>query len=131
MDRFDLLKSAYAPALSILNGDGFKLHNLHLQDDKLFIKADAGSDQLKNAVWDALKSVNPNTDDVTCDISIDAALAPQETIYEVHGGDTLSKIAKRFYDDASAYTRIFDANTDQLDNPDMIKVGQKLRIPLD
>lgn len=131
MDRFDLLKSAYAPALNILHGPGFKLHNLHLQDDKLFIKADAGSDQLKNAVWDALKAVNPQVDDVTCDIGIDAALAPKETVYEVHGGDTLSKLAKRFYSDANAYMRIFEANKDQLDSPDRIKVGQKLRIPLD
>lgn len=131
MDRFELLKSAYSPALTIVNGDGFKLHNLHLQDDKLFIKASAGSDQLKNAVWDALKSVNPQVDDVTCDIDVDPSLAPKEAFYEVHPGDTLSKIAKRYYDDASAYTRIFDANQDQLSDPDQIQVGQKLRIPLD
>jgi nucleoid-associated protein YgaU len=131
MDRFELLKSAYAPALGIVHGDGFKLHNLHLQDDKLFIKASAGSEQLKNAVWDALKSVNPNADDVTCDIDIDASLAPKEAMYEVHPGDSLSKIAKRFYNNANAYMRIFEANKDQLSDPDKIKVGQKLRIPLD
>jgi nucleoid-associated protein YgaU len=130
MDRFDLLKSAYASAVKMVNGDGFQLHNLHLQDDKLFIKASAGSEQLKNAVWDALKSVNPNADDVTCDIDINPSLAPKEASYEVHSGDTLSKIAKRFYNDANAYMKIFEANTDQLNDPNAIQVGQTLRIPL-
>jgi nucleoid-associated protein YgaU len=47
----------------------------------------------------------------------------------VEAGDTLSKIAKRYYGDASLYMQIFEANRDQLKNPDLIKVGQKLRIP--
>ncbi|GLH65771.1 LysM peptidoglycan-binding domain-containing protein [Geothrix edaphica] len=131
MDRFELLKSAYSPALSIVNGPGFQVHNLHLQDDKLFLKASAGTEQLKNAVWDALKTVNPNVDDVTCDIDVNAALAPKEAAYEVHPGDSLSKIAKRFYGDAGAYMRIFEANQDQLSDPNQIQVGQTLRVPLD
>jgi nucleoid-associated protein YgaU len=49
--------------------------------------------------------------------------------YEVKKGDTLSKIAKEFYGDASLYPKIFDANRDRLKNPDLIQVGQKLRIP--
>lgn len=131
MDRFELLKAAYAPALALLKGPGFQVHNLHLQDDKLFIKASAGTEQLKNAAWDALKAVNPKADDLTCDIGIDAALAPKEAAYTVVSGDTLSKIAKQYYGDANAYMRIFKANTDQLSDPNKIKVGQTLRIPLD
>jgi nucleoid-associated protein YgaU len=49
--------------------------------------------------------------------------------YEVKAGDTLSKIAREFYGDAKLYPQIFDANRDQLSDPDKIKVGQKLRIP--
>jgi nucleoid-associated protein YgaU len=49
--------------------------------------------------------------------------------YEVKPGDTLSKIAKAFYGDPSLYPKIFEANKDSLKNPDLIKVGQKLRIP--
>ena len=44
-------------------------------------------------------------------------------------GDTLSGIAERFYGDSNAYQKIFDANKDQLRDPDKIKVGQKLRLP--
>ena len=52
-----------------------------------------------------------------------------EKIYEVAAGDTLSKIAKQFYGDANKYMKIFEANKDQLSDPNKIEVGQKLRIP--
>jgi len=47
----------------------------------------------------------------------------------VTAGETLSKIARKYYGDASLYMQIFEANRDQLKDPDLIKVGQKLRIP--
>jgi len=50
-------------------------------------------------------------------------------IYEVMPGDTLGAIAQRFYGKASLYPKIFEANRDLLSNPDLIKVGQKLKIP--
>ena len=58
------------------------------------------------------------------------APAPAEAqIYEVKPGDTLGHIAQRFYGKASLYPKIFEANRDVLTNPDLIKVGQKLKIP--
>ena len=50
-------------------------------------------------------------------------------IYEVQRGDTLGKIADHFYQDPSLYELVFDANRDQLDDPDDIIIGMKLRIP--
>ena len=52
-----------------------------------------------------------------------------ERWYEVQPGDTLGRISQRYYGSASEYMRIFEANRDVLDNPDLIKVGQRLRIP--
>jgi uncharacterized protein YidB (DUF937 family)/LysM repeat protein len=49
--------------------------------------------------------------------------------YTVASGDTLSKIAKHFYNDGNQWPRIFDANRDVLSNPDRILPGQHLRIP--
>ncbi|MGH8174191.1 MAG: LysM peptidoglycan-binding domain-containing protein [Rhodanobacteraceae bacterium] len=46
-------------------------------------------------------------------------------------GDTLSKIAKHFYGNANDWRQIFEANRDQLSNPDLIKPGQILTIPAD
>ena len=47
----------------------------------------------------------------------------------VQAGDTLSKIAKAHLGDANAYMKIFNANKDQLSDPDKIKPGQVLKIP--
>jgi nucleoid-associated protein YgaU len=49
--------------------------------------------------------------------------------YTVQSGDTLSKIAKAHLGDANAYMKIFNANKDQLTDPDKIKPGQVLKIP--
>ncbi len=49
--------------------------------------------------------------------------------YIVAPGDTLSKIAKRFYGQASAYVKIYEANQDIIKDPKLIFPGQKLRIP--
>lgn len=57
--------------------------------------------------------------------------APQEKTYTVQAGDNLSKIAKAQYGDAQKWKLIFEANKDQLKNPDLIKPGQTLRIPAD
>lgn len=54
---------------------------------------------------------------------------PEGRIYEVVAGDTLGAIAQKYYGKASEYMKIFEANRDILDNPDLIKVGQKLKIP--
>jgi nucleoid-associated protein YgaU len=52
------------------------------------------------------------------------------TVYTVKAGDTLSKIALRFYKDASKYTKIYEANKATIGkNPNNVKAGQKLVIP--
>ena len=52
-----------------------------------------------------------------------------EQTYVVVSGDSLSKIAKRYYGDANKWPRIHEANRDQIKNPDLIHPGQKLKIP--
>lgn len=54
---------------------------------------------------------------------------PRETTYTVKSGDSLSAIAKREYGDAGKWKRIYEANRDTIDNPDLIHPGQELRIP--
>jgi len=49
--------------------------------------------------------------------------------YVVKKGDTLWKIAEHYYGDGSLYKDIFEANKDVLRDPNVIKVGQKLKIP--
>jgi nucleoid-associated protein YgaU len=49
--------------------------------------------------------------------------------YTVVGGDTLSGIAHKYYNDANRWPRIFEANRHQIQDPDRIFPGQVLRIP--
>lgn len=49
--------------------------------------------------------------------------------WTVKPGETLSHIAQHVYGQASRWHAIFDANRDQLDDPDLIRPGQVLKIP--
>lgn len=49
--------------------------------------------------------------------------------YTVQKGDTLSHIAQKHYGKASRWHAIFEANRDQIDNPDLIHPGQVLKLP--
>lgn len=55
--------------------------------------------------------------------------AGTENTYTVKKGDTLSKIAKEHYGEADQWHKIFEANRDQIQDPDLIHPGQKLRLP--
>jgi nucleoid-associated protein YgaU len=139
--RFNELKQKYQTVLTTADREQIQFHNLHVQDNKLFIKATAPSEEAKNKFWDQIKLVNPNADDITADISADTSRAVGAAAgggqgaggqtYEVKSGDSLSKISKQFYGDANEYMRIFYANRDKLNDPDKIQVGQQLAIPPD
>jgi nucleoid-associated protein YgaU len=134
MDRFEELKQKYASVLQLIPAVNVRLDHLHVQNDKLFMSGAAPNEAIKNKVWNAIKACDPSFGDLTCDLGIDSSIpapveAPVAQTYTVQPGDTLSKIAKNFYGNANAYMKIFEANRDQLDNPNLIKVGQKLTIP--
>jgi nucleoid-associated protein YgaU len=139
--RFNELKQKYQTVLTTADQQHIQFQNLHVQDNKLFIRAIAPSEEAKNKFWDQVKLVNPNADDITADITVDSSRAMGAAAgggqgsggqtYEVKSGDNLSKISKNFYGDANEYMRIFYANRDKLNDPDKIQVGQKLVIPPD
>ena len=54
---------------------------------------------------------------------------PEAQFHTVVSGDTLGKIAKKFYGNAMEYPAIFEANKPMLEDPDKIYPGQVLRIP--
>jgi nucleoid-associated protein YgaU len=97
------------------------------RDGKLYIKGTVQTQDQANQIWDALKTIPDWKTEIVADIT--AAKGPAEETYTVKAGDTLSKIAKQFLGDANAYRAIFDANRDQLSDPDTIKPGQVLKIP--
>jgi nucleoid-associated protein YgaU len=64
--------------------------------------------------------------DLVLNIEVGANAGGGEASHTVESGDTLSAIGKKY---GVAWRDIFEANRDQLDDPDKINVGQKLRIP--
>ena len=82
----------------------------------------------KDQLWDSIKAVGgANPTDIVADIQV-----TNPSIYTKHTvekGESLSKIAKHYYDDMMKYKAIFDANRNILDNPDVIHPGQELIIP--
>jgi nucleoid-associated protein YgaU len=111
---------------------GVRLENLHVHENKLFMKGAAPSEEAKGQVWWALQQADPMHADVLLDLTVDPSLpapAPAQQTYSVKPGDTLSKISKQFYGDANKYMKIFEANRDTLSDPDKIKPGQTLKIP--
>jgi hypothetical protein len=137
--RFNELKQKYQTVLTTADNERIQFQNLHVQDNKLFIRAIAPSEEAKNKFWDQIKLVNPSGDDITADITVDSSRAMGAAAgggqggggqtYEVKSGDNLSKISKPFYGEPNEYMRIFYANRDKLNDPDKIQVGQKLTIP--
>ena len=55
--------------------------------------------------------------------------APEVEYYTIVSGDSLSKIAKRYYGNAMDYPKLFEANREVIKDPDLIYPGQKIRIP--
>lgn len=96
------------------------------RDGKLHFKGTVTSEAEKNKIWDAIKTIPSWQQDVVGDIKV---VAPEMKTYTVQAGDTLSKIAKEMLGNANAYMKIFEANKDQLSDPDKIKPGQVLKIP--
>ena len=139
--RFNDLKQKYGSVIRIMEQTGIRLQNLHVENNKLYIRGEATSAQAKNQVWDQIKLVDPSFSDLTADITVDPNASQQQAgapqagpasggeTYTVKSGDTLSKIAKHFYGDANAYMDIFNANQDKLNDPNKIFPGQQLVIP--
>jgi nucleoid-associated protein YgaU len=81
----------------------------------------------KDLLWDAIKKHTGWENEVAADIKVEKT--DVFGVYTVKPGDSLSKIAKSAYDDAGKYMKIFEANKDQLKDPNVIQPGQKLVIP--
>lgn len=122
------LQVKYSPVLAL--AQELKVQNISATEEagKLKLAGTTNSAYEKNLIWDKIKEVGGEAfSDVTADIKV--ANSDYYHVHTVQGGDSLSKIAKHYYKDANKYMQIFNANKDQLSNPDKINVGQQLKIP--
>jgi nucleoid-associated protein YgaU len=126
------LRDKYAYAISTAKGkfDG----SAQEKDGKLHFTGTVKSEAEANEIWNAIKTIPDWRNDIVADIKVTgggAAPAPATAAktYTVKAGDTLSTIAKAQLGNANDYMKIFEANKDQLSDPNKIKPGQVLRIP--
>ena len=122
------LKQKYSGVISTIQefaDVGASVDQVDLDGDKLLLKAKVPSKVVANRVWDSIKQADPSYSDLHHEI---ATVGGDEQPYTVHSGDNLSKIAKRFYGSANKYTSIAQANG--IANPDLIKVGQEITLPV-
>ena len=136
------LREKYAYAIQTAKGH-FQ-GNAEEREGKLHFVGTVATEDEKNQIWNAIKTIPDWQKDVVADIRVTGGPAPAAPrsapapasapgaagrTYTVQPGDTLSKIAKEHLGNANAYMKIFEANKDQLTDPDKIKPGQVLHIP--
>ena len=117
---------------AIQTAKGFRMEgSAEERDGKLYFKGTVKNQDEANRIWDAIKTVPDWRNDIIGEIKVAAspATAAPLATYTVKQGDTLSKIAKEHLGNAANYMAIFEANRDQLTDPDKIKPGQVLKIP--
>jgi nucleoid-associated protein YgaU len=126
------LRDKYADAIQ--TAKSFRMQgSADERDGKLYFHGTVATQDEANKIWDAIKTVPDWRTDIVADIKATGAPAAQpqtqERTYTVKSGDTLSKIAKEMLGNANAYMEIFEANRDQLHDPNKIQPGQVLKIP--
>jgi LysM repeat protein len=128
MADLEQLKQKYSGVITTIEGFtdlGASLDQVDLDGEKLHLKGSVPSKVVANRVWDEIKKADSSYADLHHEI---ATSGGDEQPYTIQSGDNLSHIAKRFYGAASKYTEIAKANG--IDNPDLIRVGQQLNLPV-
>jgi len=120
-------RQKYADLTKVANDLGIVNFLMVEEGEKLQLTGTASYQLAKDELWNAIKRHAGWEDDLAADIKV--ANHDLHGQYTVKGGDSLSKIARYIYGDASAFTKIFEANRDILDDPNKIMPGQQLKIP--
>jgi LysM repeat protein len=140
IEQLKSLKDTGAVFQFILSRGGLHYTNITVTLEELTITDDAGegfdskaSVSLKQWRGYGSKSLKINTDTGTASVSSDRAAsdnAPQTGVtYTVQEGDSLWKIAQRYYGSGADYTKIYESNSGKISDPNKIYPGQELTIP--
>jgi LysM repeat protein len=124
------LQEKYQPILELANQNG-TTYNLSEADGVLHIDGNAPSAEAKQQLWDKYNEIDPDyrAGDLMLNITVgaDAAAGGGGHTYTVEAGDNLSKIGEKY---GLPWKAIYDANRDQISDPDLIHPGQELKIPI-
>jgi nucleoid-associated protein YgaU len=120
------LQTKYQSVIDYARQNGVTDLQVREQNNVLYIDGTAPSENIKNQVWSLYEQADPEmrAADMVLNMQIAAGATAE---YEVQSGDNLSKIAKNY--EGLTWQDIFEANKDQITDPDKIFPGQKLKIP--
>ena len=122
------VKAKYQEVLDL--GEKFNVRDGYVKEEGDILKVGGlvKTQQEKDLMWDLIKEIGGREPtDIEADIKVEQT--DYYGIYEVKSGDSLSKISKMYFGDPMRYMEIFNINKDQLNNPDLIHPGQRLKIP--
>ena len=128
MADLEQLKQKYASVIEALQtfGEyGATVDAVELDGEQLHLKGTVPSKVVLERVWDHIKQADPTYSDLKHEI---LNTGGDEQPYTVKPGDTLSAVSKLFYGSANKYPQIAKANN--LDNPDNVRVGTELSLPV-
>ena len=123
-----MYKAKYQAVLDLGEQLNIKDGKVEESAEKLMIWGTASTPYEKDALWNKIKEIGGDSpSDIMADIKVE-----DDSVYARHtvvSGETLGKIAKHYYGNASKYNAIFEANTDKLKSADLIYPDQELVIP--
>ena len=122
------VKAKYQPVLDLSAKLGMKDTVVTEEGTTLKVKGYVNTQYEKNLIWDQIKVIGGQ---VPVDLKANI-IVTDESVYHRHtvkSGESLSKIAKKYYNDPMTYKQIFEANKNILKNPDVIHPDQVLVIP--
>ncbi len=119
------VQEKYQSLIDMANQNGVSNLQVSEEGDVLHITGTAPSEEVKQKLWDEYNRIDPDMRSGDLVMNIEAGGGGEET-YTVKSGDSLSKIGHHF---GVSWQEIFEANKDQIKDPDKIFPGQQLRIP--
>lgn len=124
-----MLREKYQPLVDMANQLG--VSGVTVEDGEGFIRihGTAPNDDAKKQLWDEYNRIDPEyrSGDLVLDIDVNGnAAGGGANAYTVQSGDSLSKIGQKY---GVSWQAIYDANKDQIKDPDKIYPGQELKIP--
>lgn len=122
------IRDKYNEVINLAETSGVTDLKINEQNNVLYVSGTASSEDVKQKLWSAYQRIDPDmrAGDMVLDIKVTDN--PGQQTYTVKSGDSLSKIAGNYH--GITWQEIFQANKDQISDPDLIHPGQVLKIPV-